>query len=75
MRQEMVRRQNVGDDCPRLRKGQGMASSPLAFALDESVRDRRQRDMAVPALERTPFELVEAEFVLQFRYCGSIAHR
>ena len=37
MRRGTVLRQKTGDDRPRLWKGQGVASSPLAFALDEGA--------------------------------------
>ena len=66
MRQEIVRRQNIGDHGPRLGEGQVVASSPLAFALDEGVRDRGQHDMSMPAVERSAFEMIEAQFVFQF---------
>ncbi len=66
MRQEIVRRQNICNHRPGLGKGQGVAASPLAFALNEGVRDSGQDDVSMPAGERTPFEMVETQFVFQF---------
>ena len=66
MRQEVVRGENVGDDGPRLGKRQRVATSPETFALDERVRDRREDDVAMPPVKGAAFEMIEAEFVLQF---------
>ena len=65
MRQEIVRRQNIRDHRAGLRKGQIVAASPLAFALDEGVRERGQHDVSMPAVEGPPFEVVEPEFVFE----------
>ena len=66
MRQEIVRCQNIRDHRAGLRKGQIVAASPLAFALDEGVRDRGQHDVSMPAVERSSFEMIEPQFVFQF---------
>ena len=65
MRQEIVRRQNIGDHRAGLGKGQVVAASPLAFALDEGVGDCGQHDVSMPAVKRPAFEMVEPQFVFQ----------
>ena len=66
MGQEIVGGQNIGDHRAGLGKGQIVAASPLAFALDEGVRDRGQHDVSMPAVERSSFEMIEPQFVFQF---------
>ena len=38
----------------------------LAFALQPGVREGSEHDVALPAGQGAPFEVIEAEFVLQF---------
>lgn len=66
MHDEAVGGQDVHDHRTRLRKRQPVVASTPALALQEGIRDGRSRHVAVPTVVGTPFEMVEAEFGLQF---------
>lgn len=58
--------------------GQGWARCvwmPPTFDLEKGQRDSREDDMVRPARIAEALEVVQAEVVLQSRYCSSIGHR
>ena len=65
MRDEKVRRQNLGDH--RASDGQGgqprSAAAPLR--LQPRIGDRDEDDVPLPARPRPAFEVIEPEFVLE----------
>jgi hypothetical protein len=49
-----------------LRQREVRLPTPPAFLLQEAVRECRQDDVAVPAREAAPFEVIEPDFVFEF---------
>jgi hypothetical protein len=64
--QEEMGREDLGDDGAHDRQRRLVGAASLPLALEPRVRERGEDDVALPARERAPFEVIEAEFVLEF---------
>jgi hypothetical protein len=64
---EKQRRENLLDDRVDRREGQRwIGAAPYPLALQKGVRDGREHHVMLPPRIRAAFEMVEAEFGLEF---------
>ena len=65
-RHEEMRREDFGDHRPRDGQRRQSGGGAAARVLEPAVGQSGQYDVAMPADKRTPLEVIEPEFVLQF---------